>query len=236
MEQVAYLQVYNTLKSKIISGEFSVGSLLPAEPSLEKMFRVSRITVRKAVEMLSQEGYIKAQRGIGTVVLNYQVTQNLNKITSMTETLKQNGYEVSIKDMKIDVIQADDNLAELLGVSAGTKVAQIFRVVCAAGMPMVIAKNYIPYTIVEGIEQYNNKFVSLYQFLNKQYFITFDMAQDVIIAKNADANDAKILSVKEGFALLCTKRKCLSLGQCICYDEVYARHDMYSFNISLYNR
>jgi GntR family transcriptional regulator len=112
---------------------------LPAEPSLEKMFHVSRITVRKAVEMLSREGYIRAQRGIGTVVLNYQVTQNLNRITLMTETLSQNGYEVSIKDMKIDGIPADGYLAEIFGVEKGTKLARIFRVVCASGTPRTIS-------------------------------------------------------------------------------------------------
>ena len=88
MAQAAYLQVYNALRRKITSGEFAIGSLLPAEPSLEKMFRVSRITVRRAIDILSQEGYVKAQRGIGTVVLDYQVTQNLNRITSMKFVLR----------------------------------------------------------------------------------------------------------------------------------------------------
>ena len=138
--------------------------------------------------------------------------------------------------MKIDIIPADEHFADIFGVEAGTKLARVFRIVYATGTPIIIANNYIPYSSVEGIELYTNKFISLYQFLREKYFLIIDMAQDIISAKNADAQEAEILSVKKGFALLETKRKCLSNGQCICYDVVYARHDMYSFNISLYNR
>lgn len=52
----AYLVVYETLKGRIIDEQYPVDSLLPPEPVLEKLFGVSRTTVRRAVEMLSREG------------------------------------------------------------------------------------------------------------------------------------------------------------------------------------
>ena len=231
-----YLFVYNTLKEKITNGDYPIQSLLPAEPVLEKMFHVSRITIRKAVELLAADGLVQKQRGVGTIVLNYKVTQNLNYITSLTETLTKNGYEVTIPAMSIAVVKADAALAGIFNAKAGTELARLRRTVLASGTPLGLLENYLPYELVAGIEQYENRFVSLYRLLEEKYYITLEMAQDRIFAKNADAAEAARLDIPEGFALVCVKRKCLRYGQCVCYDLLSLRHDMYGFDITLYGR
>ena len=89
MVTVSYDIVYRDLKKKIITGKYPVKSLLPSEPQLCAMFNVSRTTIRKAVDILQQEGYVSPQRGIGTVVLSNRATQDLNKLSSMTQTLTE---------------------------------------------------------------------------------------------------------------------------------------------------
>ena len=64
----AYIRVYNTLRSRILEGDYAIGDLLPAEPELEKQFLVSRTTVRRAVELLSRDGLVEAKQGRGTTV------------------------------------------------------------------------------------------------------------------------------------------------------------------------
>lgn len=236
MAEINYLFVYNTLKDKILDGEYPIDGLLPPEPVLERIFHVSRTTVRKAVEMLAEDGLVKKQRGVGTIVLDYEVTQNLNHITSLTETLVKRGYAVTVPQMTVEVVEADPSIAHIFNVEAGTRFAKIFRVVCASGTPLGIIYNYIPYELVEGIEAYESRFVSLYRLLEDQFYITLEMAQDRLSAKNADAAEARLLQVPEGFALLTVKRKCLRYGKCVSYDQLYLRHDMYSFDISLYSR
>ena len=61
-----YAKIYNVLKREIISGEFSPGDQIPPEPDLCERFGVSRITVRRAVQTLAQEGYVSVRQGIGT--------------------------------------------------------------------------------------------------------------------------------------------------------------------------
>ncbi len=236
MPDINYAVVYNTLKEQISRGDYPVDSLLPAEPELEKIFHVSRTTVRKAVEMLAADGYVKKQRGIGTIILNYEITQNLNTVTSLTETLKKKGYTVTIPEMSIALSAVDPATADILGIAPGEKVAKIHRLVCASGTPLGLVENIIPYSLVEGIEAYTHRFDSLYRFLEKQYFLTIEMARDKIFAKNADATEAAKLQVPEGFALICVKRLCIRHGKSISYDELHLRHDMYGFDISLYSR
>lgn len=63
-----YHQVADTLRRRIGNGDYPVGGLLPSASELEKSFRVSNITVRKAVALLAQEGLVQGRRGIGTVI------------------------------------------------------------------------------------------------------------------------------------------------------------------------
>ncbi len=236
MAEPNYMFVYNCLKKSIENGEYPIDSLIPPEPVLEKMFHVSRVTVRQAVAMLENEGMVKKQRGIGTVVLNYEITQNLNHITSLTETLMRKGYDVTISKVKISKVEADAKLAGILGVKEKTLLAKINRIIYASEIPLGIVVNYIPYELVEGIEECDSKLFSLYKLLEEKYFLNIEMAQDKIYAKNADEEEAEKLKIDPGFALICVKRRCISYNRCITYDEVYLRHDMYGFDISLYGR
>ena len=65
----AYQRVYEALKSQIETAKYPTGTLLPPEPELEKLFSVSRTTIRKAVSMLAEEGYVYVKQGKGTSVL-----------------------------------------------------------------------------------------------------------------------------------------------------------------------
>lgn len=236
MAEPNYMFVYNCLKKSIESGEYPIDSLIPPEPVLEKMFHVSRVTVRQAVAMLENDGMVKKQRGIGTVVLNYEITQNLNHITSLTETLTRKGYNVTVPEANIVKVEADAKLAGIFGVKEKTPLAKITRIIHASETPLGIVVNYIPYELVEGIEEYDGKLFSLYKLLEEKYYLSIEMAQDKIYAKNANAEEAEKLQIDEGFALICVRRRCISYNRCISYDDVCLRHDMYGFDISLYGR
>ncbi len=236
MKSTAYEAVYQTLKKWILDEKYKAGDLLPPEPALDKMLRVSRTTVRRAVDMLSREGLVRAQQGFGTVVLDYKTMQNLNTITSFTETLLKRGYEVSLKSISIDKSEASETVAAKLMIPAGSTVARIQRVSCASGVPIAIIKNYIPYDLVPGIEERRNEILSLYKFLAEQYMFAFEMSRDRIYAKAAEFEQACLLDVAAGFPLLCSERVCFSRSTPVIYDKLIIRSDMYEFDISLYGK
>ena len=116
----AYVKVYSRLKNEINKGTYPVGGFLPKECELEKIYQVSRTTVRNAVKMLVQEGLVEVRQGSGTRVLNHKAIQNYNKVTSVTESLMKKGYRVTTSDMMIDIISADKQLeyAKVPGIEA----------------------------------------------------------------------------------------------------------------------
>ena len=232
----AYLGMYEHLKKEIINGIFTVGELLPTESEFEQQFEVSRTTVRRAMDLLSRDGLIEIKQGRGTMVLDYKTKQNLNKVTSVSESLKRRGYTVKTKSMYIDVIKATVSLAKDLSIELGDDVARIQRIQLADDKPITIMKNYIVYSNVPHIEQYTNKFYALYQFLEDQYQIHIDGAVDKISAKSADFADSEMLSVPVGTALLCIYRICYQNNMPVCVDNVSIVGDQYELESSMTGR
>lgn len=232
----AYAKVYDALKKDIYNGEYGVGDFIPSEPELEKRFSVSRTTVRKAVDLLSREGLLSAKQGQGTRVLDYKTSQNLNTVSSISETLRKKGYEVTSKGMQIDFAQASHSVAKQLGVGDGHKVIRIQRIQLADSSPVAIMRNFILPEKVPGIEKYVNKFSSLYQFLEDRYSLNIDSAQDSISARCADFEESAMLNVDIGSAILYMRRVTFDHGEPVTSDRISIVGDKYEIDINMVGR
>lgn len=232
----AYQRVYNALKARILEGDYGVGELLPSEPELERQFGVSRTTVRKAVENLSREGFVLAQQGRGTVVLDFSTRQNLNEVTSISETLERKGFTVVPKSMYIDRIEASQKLARELEVAPGAPLIRIQRIQLADGKPIAIMHNYLRAEAVPGIDRHSGKFHRLYDFLETEYGIVIDSAYDRITAKSASFSEAEMLQVPVGTALIYLIRNCYSAGKPVCADHCSIIGGRYDFEIRMHGR
>lgn len=232
----AYTQMYNAIKTDIQKGIYQIGDLLPKEAELETLFSVSRTTVRRAMELLSREGFVEIKQGRGTMVLDYRTKQDLNQVTSVSETLRRKGYTVRTKSMYIDTIHVPSNLAEELNINQGDKIARVQRIQLADDKPVAIMKNYIPYQLVPDIEEYTNQFSALYEFLEEKYNVQIDAAKDKIYAKGADFTEAEMLGVKPETALLCIRRVCFQNEKPVCVDVVSIIGDQYELELSMAGR
>ena len=112
-----YVQVYNTLKKQIESGEYAIGEEFPSEGELQSRFQVSRDTVRKSLGMLENQGYIRKSRGRVAVVVergegNFPFAEILSfkelnaQLKRKTETEVEN-LEI-LSDPELTAIQAYD--------------------------------------------------------------------------------------------------------------------------------
>ena len=126
MRSPTYFMIYETIRDWIFSGQYKPGDLLPPEPELIRQFAVSRTTIRKAIEMLAHDGLIVTRQGIGTIVLDYHTTQSLNTVTSFTTTLREKGFDVTIKNAYAEIVTADALLAQILGITVGTQIPPCF--------------------------------------------------------------------------------------------------------------
>lgn len=227
-----YIIIYDKLKSAIKGGTYPPGSFLPTEQELETLYQVSRTTIRRAVKLLSDEGILSVRQGCGTMVMDIRTTQNYNQVTSVTESLRKRGYDVTTGSMMIDVIPASRDIAADLFIPEGTPVARIQRLQLADGRPVTLMENYIEYAKVPGIEQHSGHFVALYQFLEETYGLIIDATRDRISAKSADFLEARVLEIEPKTALLVIRRISYYQDKPVSIDHVRIIGSQYEAEIS----
>ena len=150
---IKYLSIYEDLKEEIINGTYPIGGLFPAEPELQTLFGVSRITVRHAVQLLVDEGYLQRIHGVGTVVVSQKESLQLQNLLSFSEEykgaavhlsltrnelirpnvslyqlFKEKGYSVKNANETIESVIADKKIADYLHVKEGSPLLFVQRV------------------------------------------------------------------------------------------------------------
>lgn len=138
-----YLQISQVLREKIINKEYAYNAIIPSETELQKIYHVSRITARQAIQELERDGLVKRARGKGTVVV-YQkrIEEYLSQIKSFTDEMKDRGIVPSTSYAHIELAAADDNLAGMFGVKPGEQLYRLERVRNGDGEPIVVFESY----------------------------------------------------------------------------------------------
>jgi GntR family transcriptional regulator len=226
-----YMRIYETLRRQIQESEFAVGSFLPPEPELSRKLNVSRTTVRKAIEMLIREGFVYVRRGIGTEVMDFKATQPLQCVTSFSETLRDQGFEVSYHGVKVTLVLAAAKVAEDLNISIGEKLVRISRVALANGKPIAIMMNHLLPEVVPGIEAKADKIQSLYAFLESEYNVEIEAATDFISARASSREEAEELKIPEGSPLLVVRRITFSKGSPIERADLYIVAGRFEYSV-----
>lgn len=205
MAEPAYRRVYNTIRSQIVDKVYDVGSLLPPEPELEKQFGVSRTTIRKAIDLLVHEGLLSVRQGFGTQVINRKTVQNLNRVTSVSESLSQKGHAIGLLSCYIEKVGAPEDVAALLGVPVHTPMICIHRLKTSDNRPISITTNYILEQLVPGMDL-RVEIPRLYDYLKSRYGLQYTGCRDVISACSASFEQAQLLGVEPKTALFRVRR------------------------------
>ncbi len=225
-----YYRIYQKLKRQIQNREYPVGTNLPTESQIGGMWGVSRTTVRKAIELLTNDGFVYARPGCGTEVIDFEATQKLQYITSFSETLVEQGFKVGYRDVTLKTISASPLLASNLNIEEGSKLIRIHRTALANGKPIAIMVNFLVPSFFPGIEDKVSLIRSLYAFLESEYNVIIEAATDYISAISATGVEADELSIDEGASLLLVRRITFSKGSRIEMADlrIIAGHYIYS--------
>uniref|UniRef100_A0A7V4TK06 GntR family transcriptional regulator n=1 Tax=Candidatus Caldatribacterium saccharofermentans TaxID=1454753 RepID=A0A7V4TK06_9BACT len=203
-----YARISRTLREEIESGLYKVGDLLPSEEELERRFGASRTTIRNALGELEREGLVLRRRGKGTIVQEPKTAQNMNFISSFTETLREKGVQVGTGIVTIELIPAPPKVLAALGLEKGEKVYLVQRTRLANGVPIAFMTNYLLARVVPGLEGKKEALreVGLYQLLEEEYGLVLKRAVETIEAYLSGPLEADILQIPEKVPLFHTVR------------------------------
>lgn len=140
--EVKYLNIADTIKIKILSNIFKPGDLLPSENSLCEEYAVSRMTIRKAIEVLVSEGYLMSSPGKGTFVKEYSLDKF--DVGFQVETVIVGGYSHA-KLIHAKIMAPTIDLVYHLQVAPKTKIVCIRSMLFQGERPVALDEKYIPY-------------------------------------------------------------------------------------------
>lgn len=234
-----YQQLYDYFKRQILTGNLKEGEQIPPETGICDAFKVSRSTVRKAMDMLAEEGLVKRHRGRGSLVMNERMRRPLNYLYNFTENMQDLGAMPSSIVLEAKVLEeAPRKVQEKLGVL--DRAASFFflhRIRCANGEPVLREQTYIPYYLCPQIEQYDFSTTSLYHILSTRYLLNLHHATETLEAVFMEEEDKKLLKCREempGFKI--RRISFLDTGMPYEYTTSITRSDRCTFQMELYKK
>jgi len=223
--QPLYQQLQRALREAIENRVIAPDDALPPERDLAEMLNVSRITVRKAIDELVEEGLLVRKQGSGTFVSN-RVEKNFAKLTSFSEDMRARGREPRSVwlNRAPGTVTPEESLT--LRSSPGTPVFRFHRIRYADDAPMAL--EYA--TVLAGcLTSLDNVETSLYEALEKTGNRPVRALQR-LRAVLLTAEQAKLLKAQERDAgLLVARVGYLKDGRAIEFSQSYYRGDIYDF-------
>ncbi|MBX7553238.1 GntR family transcriptional regulator [Streptomyces sp. NPDC004232] len=201
-----YLEVVVRLRRAIADGVFPPGSRLPSEHVLAQEYGVSRNTVRRALEVLREDGLMASQQGARRTVLALPRLQSFGELRSFSRWARSIG---EVPSGRVDVLErrpADLAQAHALGLEPGDPVVHLVRVRLLTGVPVMIERTAYPERVGTLFAFVDLERESICERL-EEHGIVFAHAEHTIDAVNADAEDARLLEIPAGIALLRERRR-----------------------------
>ena len=139
-----YRQIADALREKISAGELKPGDALPTESSLQEAFNVSRVTVRQALKLLTEEQIVESIQGSGTYVKEERVNYDIYQLTGFYEKLADRNVDTHSEVSIFEVLKADARLAEKLNLSHDDKIWHVKRVRFIKQKPVNLEETWMP--------------------------------------------------------------------------------------------
>ncbi|WP_193142991.1 GntR family transcriptional regulator [Meridianimarinicoccus sp. MJW13] len=223
-----YMQLWQRLNDGVSRGILQPGSPLPAEREIAAITQMSRVTVRKAFQMLADEGTIIQKQGSGSFVASKpeRIEQNLSRLTSFSEDMTRRGKTSTSRFLERGFFMPSPDEITSLGLSSEDSVARIVRLRMADGEPMAIERASLPTDILPNPLSVET---SLYEVLERDGFRPVRALQK-ISAINLSAKDAELLAVQVGDAgLMIDRTSYLENGRVAEFTQSLYRGDAYNF-------
>ncbi|HVY86516.1 MAG TPA: GntR family transcriptional regulator [Caulobacterales bacterium] len=220
-----YLQLQKALREAIQRRVLEPDETLPAERDIAEEFSVSRVTVRKALDGLVNEGLLSRRQGAGTWVAS-RVEKSFSKLTSFSEDMRARGRVPHSTWLSKTVGEVTPAESLMLGLSPGAGVYRFSRIRFADSTPMALEYSSIPAFCLPSPESVD---VSLYEALDRQGYRP-KRALQRLRAVLFTPEQAEALHVQpNGAGLLIERHGFLKDGRVVELTQSYYRGDAYDF-------
>ncbi|MBA4531494.1 trehalose operon repressor [Brevibacillus sp. 7WMA2] len=225
-----YLAIYEEIRQGIIEGVYPPGEKLPSENDFCKKFETSRGTIRRALDMLAEEGLVNSMHGKGVFVLDQNtISFSFGGLVSFKEANENSGLVFSTTVPFFTELVIDKKLEQKTHLPNGIDVYHLYRVRKLDGERVILDINYFSKEKCAGLTpEIAEK--SIYDYIENDLELKIGFAQRVIQVEQATGKDREYLDMKAfGFVVVVRNYVHLYDGTIFEYTESRHRPDRFVF-------
>lgn len=218
-----YLTIYHDLVRKINKKHWKDSKMLPSENDLALNYEASRETIRKALDLLAQNGFIQKVRGKGSIILDSEKFNfPVSGIVSFKELATSIQLPVKTIVNELSIIEANEKLQSKLDVKSKEPVWKVMRTREIAGEKVILDKDYfnrdfIPYLTKEVCED------SIYEYLENELQLIISYARKEIVVEEPTTEDWELLDL-DGYSNIVVIRSLVYLDDTSLFQYTESRH------------
>lgn len=200
--QLLHVQLKENLIDAIAAGEYQPGDKLPSQRDLCRQFKMSHMTVRRAINELTQEGVIYAIPGKGIYVSPTSRTVEYDSLQGLEQKLERYGMRPSTEILRAEITTASTMMAQTLKMPPAAPLVYLHRLRLADGRPHALTTSHLPHQLCPGILDEDLINHSLFATLREVYGLKLAGSVNLVSAVLADEETAALLQVSPGAPLL----------------------------------
>ncbi|MGE3620023.1 MAG: GntR family transcriptional regulator [Acidimicrobiia bacterium] len=199
MREIRYRAIADELRRGIADGDLRAGRLLPSEAELSARFGASRVTVRRALDLLREDGLVDARQGFGWFVASDPLRQTLGRLGTIEAQLTESGRRAERQVLDFRFVAAPAHVRDVLGAET---VLEVRRLTLADGTPFARVTVWCPEEIGARLSRDDVERATFYEVVD----VPLGGATQTITAAACAADDAALLHVPVGSPVLRCER------------------------------
>jgi len=230
-----YYQLKEIIQEMIENEKLNPGDLVPPERELCEKYGISRMTARKAIMALVNEGVLYREQGRGTFVSKPKIKQQLLFLKGFTEEMREKGLKTQTRIISFQIKEATKKIKLHLNMNEkNNKVIEIRRLRIVEDEPFAIEIVWLPTDMCFDLQEDKLKGKSLYKIFKEKYGYVLDYANQTIEPITLNEYESDLLNMKaKSLALLFRRKTYLDDGRIIEYTKAIYRSDKYKYEVLL---
>lgn len=196
--------IKNNLRGMITNGELKLGEKLPSEPELAKIMGVSRNSLREAIGLLENEGFLSRRQGVGTFITESMpvIRGGIERLRGVVDFIREQGYTPGSRVTRFAVQPCGESVAQKLLIDAGDEVTVLETTKTASGHPVAICSDIVPNAFLRTKADAEVLKTSIFEALRENHGVDICFAECDIVPTVADEALASELDVPFGSPIL----------------------------------
>jgi GntR family transcriptional regulator len=217
VRELRYRAIADDLRRRLSAGEIAAGRMLPSEAELSAAYDASRVTVRKALEVLRDDGLVDARQGLGWFAAADPLRQSLGRLGTIEAQLAEAGVVAERRVLEFAFVRPSRAVRAALALPAGVdEVLKVRRLNLADGQPFARVTVWVPAHLGAQLSRAEVERSTFYELLP----VPLGGATQTIAAAAASAADASLLEVPAGAPVLRCRRTTFDVaGAPVLYSE-----------------